>query len=315
MKTRFAPLLCCLLFVVGAMLSVTNAGADSINILEFSLDAGFRADQIDWNIVGNLGGQDVAVLSELNFKNLNIWQVGARGKLAVANNDVDYRTYIRGAVDYGWLTNGTARDSDYHGNNRTDEISRSLSDLTGNNVVDASIGLGFEKDYWQGRCTLGWLGGYAYSEQNLRLTNGRQLTPLTASIAGLNSSYVSKWHGPFAGLDLELRPWRHFSLLGSAEYHWVDYKAKADWNLRDDLAHPVSFRQQANNGNGLVFTLRGRYLFTNNWGLDLSFAYHDFSAQDGTDSTILADGTITTDTLNKVSWKSYTTNLGLTHSF
>jgi len=316
MKTKFAPLLYCIIFMAGLITTVSQkAGADTIDTLEFGLNAGFRVDQIDWNIAGNLAGQDIDVLSDMDFKDLNIWQVGARGKLAVGSNHVDYRTYIRGALDFGWLTDGAGRDSDFHGNNRTNEVSRSFSDIKGNNVFDGSIGLGFEKDYWQGRCTLGWLGGYSYSEQDLHLTNGRQLLPTGATIPNLDSTYTSKWHGPFVGLDLELRPWRHFSLLGSAEYHWVDYEAKADWNLREGLAHPVSFKHEANNGDGVVLALRGRYQFNSGWDLDLIFDYRDFSVKDGTDRTTLADGTSTSGRLNEANWTSYTTSVGLTHRF
>ena len=218
-------------------------------------------------------------------------------------------------MDYGWVADGTVRDSDYHGSGRTLEYSRSNSTVGDDDVLDGSIGLGFEKSYWRNRCTLGWLGGYSYHEQNLRLTNGVQLFPAVAPISGLDSTYKSKWYGPFAGIDLEIRPFPKLSLLGSAEYHWADYEAKANWNLRKDFAHPVSFRQVADRANGVVGTLRGRYLFTNGWAFDLTFEYRDFAARDGINQAYLADDTTAVSKFNEANWKSYTTSAGLTCRF
>ncbi|NOX26058.1 MAG: omptin family outer membrane protease [Deltaproteobacteria bacterium] len=315
MRPIFLPLFCGLLLVTGMMPPPEKACAETIHSLEFGLDTGFRVDQLDWNTAGSQAGQNVNVLTAADLRDLDIWQVGARGKVAVGNNHVDYRTYIRGSLDYGWLTDGAARYSDYHGNNRTNEVFRANSSLNNSNVIDASIGLGFEKDYQQGHLTLGWLGGYSYHEQNLSLTGSRQLIPTAAPIAAPDSTYISKWRGPFAGLDLELRPWRHFSLLGSIEYHWVDYEGKADWNLRNSPDQPISFRHNANNGTGLAGTLRCRYLLANSWNIDILFAYRDFSGKDGTTTNVMADGTINHGTLNEVDWTSYTTSLGFSHRF
>jgi len=304
-----------LLICTGFLFFPRKAYADYLDTLEFDLHGGYRLDQLDWNIDGNLGGQYVNVLSELDWKDLEIWQVGVTGKLAVGNDTAEYLTYIRGSLDYGWIMDGTVRDSDYHANNRTMEISRSESKTGDDNVLDGSIGLGFEKRYWQNRCTLGWLGGYSYHEQNLRLTDGVQLFPAYAPILGLDSTYESKWYGPFAGIDLELRPLPQFSLLGTIEYHWSYYKGRANWNLRTDFAHPVSFRHEAKHAGGIVGTLRGRYFFNNAWAMDLTLDYTDFSAEDGINQAFLSDGNTAASRLNEVNWKSYSTTFGVAYRF
>jgi hypothetical protein len=313
--SKIPVLLLFFLGCAGPPLTPRNADADFIDTLEFGLHGGYRLDQFDWNIAGNLAGQNPNVLSELDWKDLKIWQIGVTGKLAVGNDTADYLTYIRGSLDYGWITDGTVRDSDYHGNNRTLEFSRSLNAAEDDDVLDGSIGLGFEKKYWQNRCTLGWLGGYSYHEQNLRLTDGVQLFPAYSPIIGLDSTFESKWFGPFAGIDLELRPFQQFSLLGSIEYHWVNFEGRANWNLRTDFAHPVSFKHQADEADGIVGTLRGRYSFSSGWMIDLTFNYRDFSAEDGINQTFLADGTTSTSKLNEVNWKSYSTSVGVSYRF
>ncbi len=283
--------------------------------MELGLHSGLRRDQIDWNIGGNLAGQDINIFSELDWDDLEIWQLGISGKLAVGNSTTGYRTYVRGSLDYGWIIGGKLRDSDYEGNNRTQESYRWLAATENDNMFDSSIGLGFEKAFWQKRLTLGVLGGYSYHEQNLRLTNGVQIIPVSQPIPGLDSTYESKWYGPFGGIDLELRLAPYFSLSASVEYHWSDYEAQANWNLRTDLAHPVSFRHEADNGDGVVGTLRGSYLFNNGWVIFLAFNHRDFSAGNGVDQTLLADGTSIVVKLNEVNWQSSSINAGFTYSF
>jgi len=293
-----------------------NVGAEFIGAMEIGLHSGYRLDELDWNIAGNNSqGQYINVLSELDWEDLEIWQIGATGKLSVGNLTAPYRTYIRGSVNYGWITDGTVRDSDYDGTNRTMEIYRSYSATEDDNIFDGSIGLGFEKDFWQDRLTLGLLGGFSYHKQNLRLTNGVLVIPHNLPINGLNSTYESKWYGPFAGIDLKLLATPHFFLFGSIQYHWSDYEGEADWNLRSDFAHPVSFRHEADNADGLVATLGGSYLFSKNWALDLAFVYRDFSASDGIGLTYMATGFSIVTKFNEANWQSSTVNAGFSYRF
>ncbi|MFC1843299.1 hypothetical protein ACFLZ5_00735 [Thermodesulfobacteriota bacterium] len=319
MKYPFIVLLLISVCLAGPILNAKTAEAEFIDTMEFVLHSGFRLDQIDWNIAGyapvSQGGQYVNVLSELDWKDIEIWQIGVSGKVSIGNNTASYNTYIRSSLDYGWISDGTVRDSDYNSNNRTDEYSRSISATEDDDMLDFSIGLGFEKKYWQDRLTLGFLGGYSYHEQNLRLTNGVQVIPDAGPFAGLNSTYASKWQGPFAGIDLELHPSPRFSLLGSIEYHWSDYEAEADWNLKTNWAHPVSFRHDTDEADGLIATLRGNYLFNKDWSLDLILVYRDFSAKEGLVRTFLAGGTTVITKFNEANWQSSAFTLGFTYNF
>jgi hypothetical protein len=142
-----------------------------------------------------------------------------------------------------------------------------------------------------------------------------QVIPVSQPINSLNSTYESKWYGPFAGIDLVLLPSPNFSLLGSVQYHWADYEGKADWNLRSDLAHPVSFRHEADDADGVFTSIKGRYLFSNGLMLDLAFDYISLKAKDGTDQTILADGSSFFVKLNEANWQSSAITLGFSYSF
>ncbi len=142
-----------------------------------------------------------------------------------------------------------------------------------------------------------------------------QVIPVSQPMIGLDSTYKTKWYGPFAGIDLKLHTSPQFSLNGSVQDHWADYEAEADWNLRSDLAHPVSFRHEAEKGDGVFGTLKGRYLFNNGLMLDLAFDYIFLSAKDGIDQTILADGSSFFVKLNELNWQSSAITLGFSYSF
>jgi len=324
MKKQFTILLLFSVCIAVPILIARTADAEFIDTMELGIHAGYRLDQIDWNTAGynQLTNTDVNVLSELEWENLKIWQLGATGKLSVGNNIASYRTYIRGSVNYGWITNGTTRDSDYGGDNRTDETYRSFNVTEDDNVFDASIGLGFEKKYWQDRIAVGLLGGYSYHEQNLRLTdlvvfiNNSVVLQPSQPFPGLNSTYATKWSGPFAGIDLELHPSPRFSLVGSIEFHWSDFEAEADWNLQSAWAHPVSFTHEIDKGDGVVTTLKGSYLFNNRWELDLAFVYRNFSASNGISLTFPdGGGAPSPSKLNEANWQSSAINVGFTYKF
>jgi hypothetical protein len=104
-----------------------------------------------------------------------------------------------------------------------------------------------------------------------------------------------------------------FRVLGSFEHHWVDFEAEADWNLRDDWAHPKSFQQEAD-GDGTVLALVGRYDLSARWVVDLTLEYQDWKAEDGKISFFTNEG-LKIQQLNEVNWESRTAMLGLTYRF
>jgi hypothetical protein len=311
----------CLLLFTG------SARAEFVESLEMGVHAGYREGQLDWNIAGNSAGNGPNILSELTWDSLEIYQVGAAGKIAVGNDHVNYHTYLRGHFNYGWILDGRNQDSDYDGDNRTLEWSRSNNLTRGDYVLDGSIGLGLQWKSSAKRLSFGLLGGYSHHEQNLRITGGSQtlsessLAPPKIEphplgpIAGLNSTYQTRWRGPWAGVDLELAVTNRLFLLGAFEYHWPKFSAKADWNLRPDLAHPVSFRQEASRARGVVLKAGSRYLLTRMWAVDLSVSHEDWQARNGDLIVYFSDGDTATTRLNQVNWQSSDLTLGLVYRF
>ena len=207
------------------------------------------------------------------------------------------------------------------GDNRTFEFSRSNSRADDGDVRDASDGIGSPltiggDEIW----TITPLVGYSYHEQNLTLTNGNQTIPPLGPFPGLDSTYEAKWKGPWIGLDLHFKA-REISVLPqrietyfSVEYHWADYDADADWNLRPEFAHPKSFEHEAD-ADGWVLGMGFNYILNPNLLLNFNYDYQNWTTDDGTDEVFFADGTTAITRLNEVNWTSHALSLGIIFRF
>jgi len=295
--------------------------------LETTIQAGYRQDQLDWNIAG--GG--VNVLSELSWDNLRIYEVEGRGHYEYLPRTRRFGLALEGSLGYGVIDSGENQDSDYSGSDRALEWSRSNNRTDRGHVLDASLGVGIP--YLSSLADMRFtpLLGYSYHRQKLVLTDGVQTlsdqtladqffgagevaVPPLGAFSGLDSTYSTQWYGPWAGLEVACREDKRFSFSGRFEYHLAEYRAEGDWNLRDDLQHPKSFSHDAV-GRGLVGEVAGRYRMTPRWALHLAVDYSDWKASDGTDSIYLADGAVARTRLNEVNWTSFAVKLGAVYRF
>lgn len=323
------------LAAVWLLLTGAPAHADTIEELSLQFEGGYRVDDLDWSIAGTPAGTDPNVLSELSWEDVEIYQLRASGKVRLGRADFPYFTsYLRGSLGYGWIVDGEVQDSDYAGDNRTFEFSRSVADNEGDDVWDFSIGLGLRFPAWSERLTISPVVGYSYHEQNLNMTDGFQVVsdqdvvdvifgpdviwPSVGPFAGLDSTYETQWSGPWVGFDFELLPSERFSLTGSVEYHWPEYEAEGVWNLRDTglfaLAQDPSFEHEAD-GEGLVLAVNATYDIDERWSLNLSADYRDWETDSGDDRTFFADGSVGVTQLNEVNWESYAFMLGVSYDF
>jgi len=284
---------------------------------DLSLGTDYRRAQMDWNIAGSMAGTGPNVLSELIWRKLEIAQV--TGVVQVSLVD---RVVIQGSADYGEVKKGMVRDSDYDGDNRSQEFLRSDSDA-GGRVADASLGVG-----WHFRVYDRSAGHYAhitpmvgYSEhrQSLKINNGVQIIPATGPIANLNSSYNALWKGPWLGVKLRLDASDQTALIIDLQYHRADFSAEADWNLRGDLDHPVSFRHDTQ-GIGVVAGVALTQALTKHWDFITRIESQDWTGDPGVDTlNAINSGTgkvqPTTTRLNEVHWHSLSAGIAAAFHF
>lgn len=275
---------------------------------EFLLKAGYRKDNLNWNEAGG----SVNILSELKWENLKIAQISADARL---NFHTDWN--FRGVFTYGRITSGSNQDSDYNGNNRTLEFSRS-NNKGGGKVRDVSAGFGktvhLSSPASKNDLSISPLVGLSIHQQDLTMTDGFQTLPASGSYSGLASSYDTKWQGPWAGINAQLEQRRNWSLNATAEYHWADYSARANWNLRPEFSHPVSFVHTAK-GRGILFSAEATYPVSQEWRVSLSMTLQRWKTGAGIDKTFFSDGSAGYYPLNEVNWRSAAIDLGVARDF
>ncbi|MFH0827937.1 MAG: hypothetical protein V1919_02085 [Candidatus Omnitrophota bacterium] len=282
------------------------------NILEkkFDFSAGRRRDKFNWNIAGDINGENPNILSELSWNDLRIFQIKTDAKFIF-----DKKLRMEGSYGYGWIYHGDNQDSDFSGDDRTFEFSRSNNKAEGDNVLDWSAGLGYQfnldnADYPSGsKVMLVFLAGYSCHEQNLIMTDGFQSIPAFGPFEGLNCTYQAEWKGPWLGAEVENTRGKIVSFL-RFEYHWADYFAEADWNLRDEFAHPVSFSHDAE-GKGTIVAIGIGYNIKNKWLIYLKADIQDWNTYKGIDRVYFSDGSTIDSRLNRVNWKSSAVMIGV----
>lgn len=308
-----------------AGLSPFSAMAEMLKNVDMSLGLGYRVDNLDWSIAGNLLGTSPNILSELSWRSLDSVYLSADAKLEPREDII-----IHGSAGYGEIQRGNNQDSDYSGDNRTFEFSRS-NNRGGGKVSDASISLGSVRHSYDPRANRGAGAystfipklGYSYHNQNLNITDGVQtidyFVPVNSPFTGLDSIYQAEWWGPWAGIDFVSDQNANIAITLGLEYHLADYYAKGNWNLRNDLAHPVSYEHDAR-GDGWVLNLAIDQYLTDRWVLTYHFNYQAWSTDPGLDTIYVVNQTtgatsITATRLNAVEWQSLSASLQATYHF
>jgi hypothetical protein len=135
--------------------------------------------------------------------------------------------------------------------------------------------------------------------------------------SGLDSSYDADWYGPWIGLEGAFYDRRanlaasRQEIFGGVELHYAYYDARANWNLRGDFAHPVSFKQESD-GYGGVLYIGYKFFFHPRWSLNFIGKYQRWETKPGTHTFLWSDGTSSDTRLNEVNWESVAVTAGVT---
>ena len=288
--------------------------------IEIEAGYGYRQDSFDWNISGDLQGNNPNVLSELEWKDLLIHEAYLELRANLRNSIV-----LKGSIGYGRIVSGSNQDSDYSADNRELEFSRSVNDADKGHTLDGQLGAGYRFQLISEVISVIPIAGYSYHRQYLSMTDGYQAKtwlggPPLGSFEGLDSSYDAEWKGPWVGIEMILDAERltktlpPMSFYAAWEYHWADYYAEADWNLRDDFKHPKSFEHEAD-GTGMVASLGVCVRLSDRWSLNLEYEKEEWSTERGVDRVFLENNTTIETRLNEVNWRSDVIHFGCSVSF
>jgi hypothetical protein len=288
--------------------------------IEIEAGYGYRQARLDWNIAGDLQGNNPDVLSELKWKDLLIHEFHLDTRVNLNKSFI-----LKGSINYGVIVDGDNRDSDYAADNREEEFSRSNNDADQGNTLDTLLGVGYRFRLISESCSVIPLVGYSYHRQNLTMRDGYQTItwaggPPLGSFRGLDSTYDAKWQGPWIGLEMILETEKFaktlppISFYVAWEYHWADYYAEADWNLRDDFMHPRSFEHEAD-GTGMVTSLGVCLRLNDKWSVRLGYETEEWSTEEGVDKLFLSNDTVVKTRLNEVNWHSDVIQIGCSVRF
>lgn len=289
----------------------------------WDMKAGVRRDHLDWNIASDITGtQTPNVLSELTWDNIDVMEFEGRVRHfePVDSKILRGGVMLEGRMTGGVTLSGDNQDSDYDGNDRTQEFSRSNNDSSDGQSFGLSAAVGYRLNIAERVrptshtfLTVTPLVGYSWDRQLYKMRNGVQTIPPDGAFDGLDSRYESRWYGPFVGVEASLEHNSHM-LTVRGERQSLDYKGEADWNLRSDFMHDPSYKHRAD-GNGTKLGVEYSYAMGKSYDLTLDYNYLKREARNGDDITYFADGTTGRTRLNAVNNDSQALRLGLTYRY
>lgn len=274
------------------------------------LSSGYRHDKLRYNIPGD----GINIVSELT------WQVPAAEIRLDGGWTHTSGFTVKGHLAYAQtVSGGEVQDSDYFLNDRQGEFSRSYSKPQDSRMIDISLGAGWNLPLGRGG-SLTPMFGLARYESLYRMRDGRQaisdygLSMPLGSFPGLDSKYNPVWSSVWQGFEAEFKPFTRFALRAAVKHHWFDYRAEADWNLRNDRAHPVSFVHEGH-GRGWESELGVDWRVFRAHRLTLDLSGRKFELKDGKRTVYAAAGGSVETSLNEVIADSWSARLGYRYEY
>lgn len=293
-----------MLCAVGVLVN-SSAYAEDTNV---SVGLGLRSDDLQWSIAGNSAGTSPNVLSELTWSKVNMVQLEVS-----AEGEVGHNWFLGGDFAYALAFAGDVQDSDYQSDNRTEEFSRSYSDADKSYASDYGLRVGYVLIRGRGRGLSGFslmpLLGYAHKDVSMRMTNGVQVlsdygfTVPLGPFSGLNSKYQGKWDGAWLGARIGFEPSAGSKFFVEYQHHSASYNGEANWNLRTDFQHPVSFKHETDaTGNILILVYQSTDKKGAGW--EVKLRREEWDSDSGVDTTYFYNGSTATTQLNEVTSES-----------
>ena len=229
---------------------------------------GERNTTVDWNIAGNLQGENPNIISELIWRNIKSKQLSLGGIWT----EGDY--FLQASGEYGKVYSGENQDSDYSLDDRQGEFSRSVNNAGKDYMLDLELNYG-KSHVVSPKLKIDASFGYSIHRQHLKMYGGNQLIG-SASLEGLDSLYQSNWEGPQASVGMSYKNKDdEYSL--NYTHQDIDLNGHTNWNLRSDLKHPVSMTQ-AGSGNGKKIVIGYEHAVSDFSSLSLTLSRYNYSA-------------------------------------
>ena len=217
---------------------------------QISTGGALNTTNFSWSIAGNAQGESPNILSELKFHQITSLGAFLDGLYKPVKNVILHACYQRNGTVSGRVT-----DTDYDGDNRTGISYNAHFSSNKGHLETFSAGAEYNilvKEKYKLKAGV----DYTNTIQNYYMHS--------PDIEKLQTTYRAKWQGPgfSAGGDYYIS--KSFSTTADFAYYFITYSSVANWNLRREFEHPVSFVQNAK-GNiiegrlGLVYRLNAAF--------------------------------------------------------
>lgn len=321
------------------MAFVSCASYSSATNAQVQILGGYRQDSVNFKIQTPRIDPEVATSSR--FENVDIFQIGLRGRSTIGCN-----FYGRVSADIGWVLDGdhTERTSlnVFESSSSSSDISSSscccsdeyisgsvIETLRNRNIVDgrlvfdADIAFGYPCYFCECQAYLAPVVGYSYNQQYFTDDNNKKFTFDSSRIVYehdcCTNKLMSHWYGPFVGLDFNYQPcggcWNAYAAF---EYHWANNKTKREVSSSFDSLD--NFNHHFSSGHGWLVNIGLAYDWNECWGIGLDFVYRDYSASrhshfDNSDVEEFFGSSLDGSFKASTKWRSATVNIALTRSF
>lgn len=265
--------------------------------------AAYSLTNLKWSIAGNKQGKNPNVLSELEWEHLKGPQFGLAIKYGITKKFI-------AKLDFSIMniTSGQVTDSDYGQDDRQKMFYQDF--FNSNKGIDLSLttAIGYTL-YSRPGFSLSPFLGYDFRKQNLFLIGQEGIVQQQS----LKSTYKNNWQGIVLGTEADLKIQKFkFNLNLSASL--LDYNAKANWNLIEEFAKPVSFKHWST-AFSLKSQLKLNYEFNKKFGLALHFGSIYAKALPGTDEAYYVSRPSIQTQLNEVKSLNYSAGVGFSYYF
>lgn len=246
------------------------------------------------------------------WRELHISQVALTGKYINC-----YNYYFRALADYGRIHEGQHAVRRYIDlGSDILEYSKTEARADKGEVYDFNGGIGYHFRFLCNRGTISPLVGYSYHAQHLHMNHYDVEFDLLdfnyGRLDGVKGRYFTRWKGPWVGVDFTLYMTCDLKLFGSAEYHWVHFRAFGKRPTLFDLTTD-RFHQHAK-GRGICYLLGASYDVWDSWTIGLVGTYQAWRTRKGTDRVYTDEGPFDAD-LFVVHWHSMSAMVNIGYEF
>lgn len=271
------------------------------------ISAGIENQKEDfrWSIAGNSNGEEPNIFSELIYNPIRCFGINVASGYKIYKN-IELQIRYKTLDTYS----GYATDIDYDGDNRTNYIPPDKGDTLFNSDNGNLQNICIDAKYTflsSRKMNLSAGIGYLWSREQFYLLD-------KAQIPDLNSSYLAHWKGLQFSLITFLKITNRIEVNPNVMFIPMGYTAEADWNLKTDFKHPVSFAHKAR-GCGWNLDIGGIYHLSRNLSTSLGWLYSYWKTGYGVDKLFLENGEIPVTRMNGAFKKSSGWLLSLQYTF